>query len=92
MKLSKERRDPSPYVLPDPEETAADPIGDPTPLPTVSVTSEPAKQEAADPDGALKLAIKAALDAGDLDRAEQLLAILKSAPKIAPVIRLAKKT
>lgn len=75
-----------------PEETAADAIGDPTPIATVSVTPEPPIPKPVDPDGALKLAIKAALDGGDLDRAGQLLAILKSAPKIAPVIRLAKKT
>jgi hypothetical protein len=44
-----------------------------------------------DPDEALRTAIKAAVDAGDFDRARALVAILEAAPKPAPVVDLATR-
>lgn len=42
-----------------------------------------------DPDDALRAAVKAAIDAQDLERASKLIELLKSTPKAAPVIALA---
>jgi hypothetical protein len=42
-----------------------------------------------DPDEALRAAIRAALDAGDLDRVTALVDILRASPKPAPVLELA---
>ncbi len=44
-----------------------------------------------DPDEALKLAVKAAVDAGDTARAMALLEVLKATPKPAPVVRLEER-
>ena len=41
-----------------------------------------------DPDEALRVAIKAAVDVGDVARARALLDILEAKPKPAPVVRL----
>jgi hypothetical protein len=43
-----------------------------------------------DPDDALRVAIKAAVDAGDLARAAALLQVLADEPKPAPVLSLRK--
>lgn len=43
---------------------------------------------AAGPDGALRLAIRVAVDAGDLDRARALLEVLGKKAKCAPVVEL----
>ncbi len=44
--------------------------------------------EVSDPDEALKMAIKAAVDAGQYERAAKLLEVLKITPSLAPVIAL----
>lgn len=62
--------------------TEADRLELPTGELTVSVGSEPAEPKPSDPDAALRLAIKVAVDAGDLDRAGKLLDILKGTPKV----------
>jgi hypothetical protein len=46
--------------------------------------------QSVDPDEALKIAIKAAVDAGDVARAMALLEVLKGAPKAAPVVSLVR--
>ncbi len=44
-----------------------------------------------DPDDALRVAIKAAVDAGDLARASALLDVLRSSPKVeTPKLRVVK--
>ena len=53
-------------------------VADSTPIPVL-----------ADPDDALRAAIKAAVDAGDLGRATALLEVLKATPKPAVVLTLA---
>jgi len=44
-----------------------------------------------DPDATLRTAIKAALDAGDLDRVRALVAVLEASPKPAPVVDIATR-
>lgn len=51
-----------------------------------------AETETLDPDAALRTAIKAAVDAGDVARASALLEVLKISTKPATVLRLATKT
>jgi hypothetical protein len=46
--------------------------------------------QSVDPDEALELAIKAAVDAGDVARAMALLEVLQSAPRPAPVVSLVR--
>ncbi len=89
LKSSKPDAKTSPEIARDPEERAAVAIEVPTDRATVLAGTGPAKQEPADPDAALRAAIRAALDAGDDARAEALMAILRSTPKIAPVLTLA---
>lgn len=45
-----------------------------------------------DPDDALRQAIKVALDAGDYARVKALVAVLESAPRVAPVIAMADRS
>jgi hypothetical protein len=62
------------------------PIDDATTPPTVSDGAERPESQPADPDAALRAAIKAALDAGDFDRVKALVAVLEASPKAAPVV------
>ena len=70
--------------MPQVEKTEADAIGDTAGEPTVSAGSEPAESKPLDPDEALKLAIKAALDAGDLARVSALVEVLKATSMPTP--------
>lgn len=45
----------------------------------------------ADPDAALRAAIKAAVDGGDFDRVKALVAVLESSPRPAPVVDIASR-
>lgn len=58
---------------------------------TVLAESEPRKPEPTSPDAALRVAIKAAVDAGDLARASALLEVLRATPKPAPVVDIATR-
>lgn len=66
------------------EGSACEPAEDNAP---VSASTPPPVPEVLDPDAALRGAIKAAVDAGDLARAAALLAILRGAPR-APEARV----
>jgi hypothetical protein len=57
----------------------------------VLVAESPQVALPADPDEALKLAIKTAVDAGDFDRVRALVAVLGSAPKKASVVDIASR-
>lgn len=72
------------------EKTASDAIGESPGQSTVLVAESTTIPVPTDPDDALRAAIKAAVDAGDLARATALLEILKAAPKVAPVLTLAR--
>lgn len=77
-----------------PASTAITPIANNSPdnspvLVVQESTAEPKREGAAiDPDDALRVAIKAAVDAGDFTRAEALLGVLKAAPRPAPIVTL----
>lgn len=61
----------------------------PPEVPTLADVNEPTEPKGSmTPDEALRAAIRAALDAGDDARAEELMAILRRRP--APVLRIAK--
>ncbi len=79
----------------EPEKTEANAIGESPEQSTVMVGESPPipvpERDPVDPDDALRAAIKAALDAGDLARAGALLDVLRSAPKPAPVVVLEER-
>lgn len=89
------RREPSPYVAPSPAKTGSVAIGDVASETTPQADSRRSEsvsgQPTTDPDEALRVAIKAALDAGDLARASALLEVLKASPKPATVVQLAPR-
>lgn len=78
-----------PLVMEEPARKTA--AGEP-PKATVADAIEPAESTPRnDPDDALRLAIRAALDAGDYDRVKALVGVLESSPRPAPVLTLASK-
>ena len=56
---------------------------------TVLVAESTREAQRTSPDEALRMAIKAALDAGDFDRVKALVAVLESSPRPAPVVSIA---
>ena len=69
------------------ETRSSAPAADP-PLPAPTVDAVPST---VDPDAALKDAIKAAIDSGDLSRATKLLEVLRATAPAAGVIDLASR-
>jgi hypothetical protein len=59
--------------------------------PTLEAETQRPKPERSDPDGALRAAIAAAVDARDFDRVRALVAVLESSPKPAAVLSLASR-
>ena len=74
-----------------PEKIEAVAIGADVPNPTLPAEFRRPKPELADPDEALRVVIRAALDAGDLDRVKALVAVLEGSPKRASVVDIASR-
>ncbi len=74
------------------EEPAREIASGEPPKATVADASERAESAPRnDPDDALRVAIVAALDAGDYDRVRALVVVLENSPRPAPVLTLATR-
>ena len=91
LKPSPGRRKTSADSAPLPDKKGSVAIGADVVVPTLPTEFRPPKPEPSDPDEALRVAIRSALDAGDFDRVKALVAVLEASPKKAAVVDIASR-